>query len=154
MTLTQRHPAFSYEENDVLIAGSFRPNGATGILKSSGKGAGYTVARSGAGLYTITFTDPLTDLKSIVGSARDADGQPLVVQFGDYSSTSKTVQMRVFKRAQAADAKGFIPLDITALREIATNDIQNLAAHGGLLASDSDPALARVNGATDKAHRS
>lgn len=49
--------------------------------------------------------------------------------------------------------KGTIQLDITALREIATNDIQALAAHGGLLASDSDPALARVNGATDKALR-
>lgn len=49
--------------------------------------------------------------------------------------------------------KGAIQLDITALREIATNDIQALAAHGGLLASDSDPSLARVNGATDKALR-
>ena len=48
---------------------------------------------------------------------------------------------------------GFIPLDITSLREIASNDIQNLAAHGGILASDSDPSLARVNGATDKALR-
>lgn len=49
--------------------------------------------------------------------------------------------------------KGTIQLDITALREIASNDIQALAAHGGLLASDSDPSLARVNGATDKALR-
>lgn len=49
--------------------------------------------------------------------------------------------------------KATIQLDITSLREIASNDIQNLAAHGGLLASDSDPALARVNGATDKALR-
>jgi hypothetical protein len=48
---------------------------------------------------------------------------------------------------------GFVLLDITSLREIATNDIQALTAHGGLLASDSDPALARVNGATDKALR-
>jgi len=48
---------------------------------------------------------------------------------------------------------GTIPLDITAMREIATNDTQNLAAHGGLLASDSAPNLARVNGATDKALR-
>lgn len=48
---------------------------------------------------------------------------------------------------------GFIPLDITALREIATNDTQNLAAHGGLMASDSTPNLARVNAATDKALR-
>lgn len=48
---------------------------------------------------------------------------------------------------------GFIPLDITALREIDTNAIQNLAAHGGILASDSDPALERVNADTDKALR-
>ena len=48
---------------------------------------------------------------------------------------------------------GFIPLDITSLREIASNDIQNLAAAGGILASDSAPGLARVNGATDKALR-
>lgn len=48
---------------------------------------------------------------------------------------------------------GFIPLDITALREIATNAIQNLAAHGGIVASDSAPQLERVNGATDKALR-
>lgn len=50
-------------------------------------------------------------------------------------------------------ATGFINLDITSLREIATNDIQNLAAHGGILASDSDPNLARVNAGTDKALR-
>ncbi len=48
---------------------------------------------------------------------------------------------------------GTIPLDITTMREIATNDTQNLAAHGGLLASDSTPNLARVNAATDKALR-
>jgi predicted RecA/RadA family phage recombinase len=49
--------------------------------------------------------------------------------------------------------KGTVQLDITSLREIASNDTQALAAHGGLLASDSDPSLARVNGATDKALR-
>jgi len=48
---------------------------------------------------------------------------------------------------------GTINLDITTAREIASNDIQNLAAHGGLLASDSVPALVRANGATDKALR-
>ena len=53
----------------------------------------------------------------------------------------------------ATMATGTIPLDITSLREIATNDTQNLAAHGGILASDSAPKLERVNGATDKALR-
>lgn len=50
-------------------------------------------------------------------------------------------------------AQTFIPLDITALREIATNDIQNRAACGGFLALDSTPTLKRVNVATDRALR-
>jgi hypothetical protein len=52
--------------------------------------------------------------------------------------------------ADMLSAQTFIPLDITALREIATNAVQNLAAHGGILASDSTPILERVNGATDR----
>ena len=56
-------------------------------------------------------------------------------------------------RSDHLSAQTFIPLDICALREIATNAIQNLAAHGGILASDSTPILERVNGATDKALR-
>jgi len=56
-------------------------------------------------------------------------------------------------QADLQSTQAFISLDITSLREIATNDIQNLAAHGGIMASDSTPFLKRVNGATDKALR-
>ena len=56
-------------------------------------------------------------------------------------------------RSDHLSAQTFIPLDICSLREITTNAIQNLAAHGGILASDSTPILERVNGATDKALR-
>lgn len=45
---------------------------------------------------------------------------------------------------------GFVPLPLAEAREIATNDIAALAAHGGILASDSTPILKRTNGATDK----
>lgn len=45
---------------------------------------------------------------------------------------------------------GFIPLHLAAAREIATNDIINAAGIGGILSSDSTPALKRENGATDK----
>ena len=48
-------------------------------------------------------------------------------------------------------ATGFINLDLHSLREIATNDYQALAAHGGVLATDSVPDLYRINGATDRA---
>lgn len=55
-------------------------------------------------------------------------------------------------------SKGYVPLDITTLREIFTNDIANAAAStgvssGGILAQDTAPKLERVNDATDKALR-
>lgn len=49
-------------------------------------------------------------------------------------------------------AKGFIPLDITTARIIATNAIQN-TTEAGVPDGNTDPILARVNGATDKALR-
>jgi hypothetical protein len=87
-------------------------------------------------------------LDAVTANVRSADGLPLVCVPGDYSKANKTLQLRV-----QHPGAGHLPLDITALREIATNDTQNLAAHGGIMASDSTPALARVNGATDKALR-
>jgi len=50
-------------------------------------------------------------------------------------------------------ATGTLQLPLVTWREIATNDIQNLAAHGGILAKDSTPILEYVNGDTDSALR-
>jgi len=56
-------------------------------------------------------------------------------------------------KSDLKSAQSFIPLDICAFREISANAIQNLAAHGGILGSDSTPVLERVDGATDRALR-
>lgn len=132
--------------DQVIISGSFRPNGAG--APTDIQGSGWSVARSSEGLYTIKFNEVLHG-KSYRGLAtiREASGRKTHIQLGDVVPGSKTMQIRVGVQ------KGTIPLDLTSLREIATNDIQALAAHGGLLSSDSDPSLARVNGATDKALR-
>jgi len=45
---------------------------------------------------------------------------------------------------------GHIHLPLTGWRLIASNDIPNTAGDAGVLSSNSAPALARVNGATDK----
>ena len=50
-------------------------------------------------------------------------------------------------------AQSFIPLDIAALRTIDTNDIDHLAAYGGIVALDSAPTLKRVATSTDKCLR-
>jgi len=52
--------------------------------------------------------------------------------------------------------KGFIPIDLTSARIIATNAIPAIAVasgNGGNLAADTAPILERINGATDKALR-
>lgn len=50
-------------------------------------------------------------------------------------------------------AAGYHWIDLTGLRAIASNDIDTDANNGGVLASDTTPALERVNGSTDKALR-
>jgi hypothetical protein len=49
-----------------------------------------------------------------------------------------------------ATRKGTIQLPLAAARELSSNDTQNLAAHGGILASDSTPVLDAVNAGTDQ----
>lgn len=141
----------------VLCAGSFRPNGASGIVTGSVKGNGFTVARTSIGLYTVTFDRNHSFPKkvSVLAAMREADGRPGFVTGGDYSESERTIQLRAWRSSSAsyAGSKGYIPIDITAAREIAANDIQALAAHGGLLAVDSVPDLYRENAATDKALR-
>lgn len=164
MGANKRHDKLTVQGlNRVMVHGSFRPNGATGIVSGSTKGKGYSVARSGTGLYTITFDDKYPALVSAVGHARAADATPTVVQFGDYSAANKTLQLRLLQASTGAltKPKGTIPLDISVLREIVSSDIANLTdtestagrTSGGLLALDSDPLIRRVNYATDKALR-
>lgn len=48
---------------------------------------------------------------------------------------------------------GFIRISLSELRELSSNATMNIAANGGLLASDTTPILEAVNGATDSALR-
>jgi hypothetical protein len=62
-----------------------------------------------------------------------------------YSYVSNTADLYV----QALSTQGFIPLPLTNWREITSNDITNIAGIGGLLCTDTTPALETVNGDTD-----
>ena len=135
-----------YVTEQTHLTGSFAPQGTS--APATVRGIGYSVARTSVGLYTITMEDPFNEFLSGDATVQGADGQTYKAQFGDYDSSAKTIQLRV-----TGAVPGYLPLDITGLREIATNDIQNLAAHGGIMASDSTPLLQRVNAATDKALR-
>ncbi len=88
-----------------------------------------------------------TKLSALADAALN-DTDHVYINDGGTSKKATIAQLRT-----ALNPKGFIMLDIAALREVAANDIQNLAAHGGLLASDSVPILKRTNAATDKSLR-
>ena len=45
--------------------------------------------------------------------------------------------------------QAFIPISLTSLREASTFNVGNASANGGVLASDTTPILAAINGATD-----
>lgn len=109
--------------------------------KLSKKASGYFF-----GFAQEAITSGSTDTINV--SHADSGGWVGSVATGDIASGAVTAA-----KLSTTLKTGTIQLDITSLREIASNDIQALAAHGGLLASDSDPSLARVNGATDKALR-
>jgi predicted RecA/RadA family phage recombinase len=49
--------------------------------------------------------------------------------------------------------KGYVNVPLTALREVFSNNITNIAANGGVLASDTTPILSFTNGDTDSALR-
>jgi len=70
-----------------------------------------------------------------------------------FGTPTQVSDLEAALQTDVLSVQAFIPLDICGLREIATNAIQNLAAYGGILASNSTPILQRVNGATDKALR-
>lgn len=50
-------------------------------------------------------------------------------------------------------AQAFLQLPFSIWRDITSNDIQNLAAHGGILCKDSTPILEYTNGDTDSQQR-
>jgi len=86
---------------------------------------------------------------SALASGTPTDSDEIYINDGGNSRKITIAALRT-----ALGGVGFIPMDISSLREIATNDIQNLAAHGGILAVDSVPKLERtVAGTTDKSLR-
>lgn len=69
------------------------------------------------------------------------------------TSTTAIVSFQATQIRQIGLDEGFIGLDLNSWRETSNFDVGNLAAHGGILASDSTPALDAINAATDGSQR-
>src|SRR3990172_8848091 len=57
----------------VVVKGSFAPNGGSAIDATKNKGRGFSVARTGAGLFLITFEQVGYDLVSMLKRAAGGD---------------------------------------------------------------------------------
>lgn len=87
---------------------SFAPNGASAVAASSIKGKGvYSVARTSAGLFTITFTSDYAALVCGTAHLQLATGDDKFAQLGTFtagtSSARATLTVRVWDISGAAE---------------------------------------------------
>ena len=128
----------------ILLSGSFRPNGSSGIVAGSVKGGGFTVVRTSAGLYTVTLDEnPAVDLESIFVQAHSeaATGHVNAAAKEILMSTSdKAFQIEVYRGEQGAIGTIQLPLagqeaDGTALADFSNGDTE-IPGLGAVLAEE------------------
>lgn len=85
-----------------IIAGSFGPDTANAPTKVRGKG--FTVARTSAGLFTVTLDDKYYELEAASLTLQLASGDDKVLQLGSVDLSAKTIQIRVWDISGAAVA--------------------------------------------------
>lgn len=93
----------SLQREAIVIAGSFAPNGSSAVAAASNKGPGWSVARTSAGLFTLTFNEKYTELVSAVAALQLASGDDKAVQIGTWTQASKTLTIRVWDTSGGAE---------------------------------------------------
>lgn len=92
---------------------SFAPNGASAVAATSVKGKGiYSVARTSAGLFTITFSCDYVALVCATGTLQLATGDDKYIQFGTF--TAPTSSARGTMTVRVWDASGAAETDVAA----------------------------------------
>lgn len=91
----------------VCIMGSFAPNGASAVDPTQTKGRGFTVARTGAGVFTISFDDIFVDFLAFDASVQLSAIADLKAQFGAFTvgtaTTKSTLVLNILAVAVATD---------------------------------------------------
>jgi hypothetical protein len=111
---------------------------------------GTSKARAGA---AITFMDPLTVDSSgrVVTMTANNEGKiGYALEAATAANDVIEILLTGFQSVPVVENDGFIPLPLAQARELSSDDTQALAAHGGILASDSTPILDVINAGTDQ----
>lgn len=87
----------------VAIMGSFAPNGAGAVDNTSNQGTGFTVARTGVGVFEITFADKTGDLVAALSGLQLNALADTDILFGAYTKATKKLVVNVKTAGVAAD---------------------------------------------------
>ena len=107
----------------IRISGRFFPQGAGAVVNSSNEGkAGWTVARSSQGLWTLTLDNVFLKLVPISCTLQLAAKDTWFAQFGVIDKAAKTVEIRVIDETNtlidvAANANNSIGFEIEAVQD-------------------------------------
>ena len=98
----------------VVVEGSFAPNGSSAVSSASNKGVGWSVARTSAGLFTITFDGEYkyNQLDSFTAFLQLATGDDKYAQGGTYTAPTSTANGTMTVRVW--DASGAAETDVAA----------------------------------------
>jgi hypothetical protein len=72
-----------------VLTGSFATNGSSDPAEASTKGVGFTVARSGTGVYTITITAPIVDVVAMQVTRSEGTAGTFLVSPSAYSTSTR-----------------------------------------------------------------
>lgn len=98
------NPAKHIGKNRFTLAGSFLPNGSSALAAAGILGAGFTVVRTSAGLFTITLAETWMRLLAGKLTLQTAAASAVQLQFGTTDvSSAKTIQIRAVGPTAAGD---------------------------------------------------
>lgn len=128
---------------EALAVGATLYGAAAGGIKdtSDGTAIGIALEAATASGDIIEFID-FTVISTAAANISIADAGSFTAQTTVEAALAEIYQSLI-------SVQGFIPISLTALREVATMAVGNIVANGGVLASDTTPILGPINGATD-----
>lgn len=78
-----------------IVAGSFRPNSTSAVDNTLNTGKGFTVARTTAGVYTVTLTEAAYSIVACIPSLQLASVTDAYIQCGAIGTGGKTVVINI-----------------------------------------------------------
>lgn len=110
--MKNKQKIWSENRETVIVEGSFAPNGAGAVDATSNKGKGFSVARTGAGTFEITFDEKYVDLISFRHNLQLSAADDKYTQAGDYTAPTVSAAAKIVVRVW--DASGAAATDVAA----------------------------------------